>query len=283
MIPNHLKILLFILLTTISTPGNSQLINPIKEKQQKEAAARKAAAAEKARQEKLRILAAFKSTDMVFIPGGTFTMGSPTSEPDRYSEETQHTVTVSSFRMSKYEGTFSQYDIFCNETGKKKKSDEDFGRGNHPVINISWNDATAFCKWLSKISGITYRLPTEAEWEYACRAGNTSSFNTGNSLTTTQANFDGDELKLVGSFAPNAWGLYDMHGNVKEWCSDFYQHGYYRHSALTNPTGPKTSSEHVLRGSGYSCDAHDSRCAMRDSGSPEWYNMDTGFRLVSPI
>ncbi|MDD3723587.1 MAG: formylglycine-generating enzyme family protein [Lutibacter sp.] len=223
----------------------------------------------------------------VSIPAGTFTMGSPASEVDRNRDETQHEVTLSAFKMSAFQVTFEQYDLFCDATGRSKPSDEGWGRGNRPVINVSWNDATAFAEWMG------CRLPTEAEWEYACRAGTTTPFNTGNNLTTSQANYHGnypynnnakgvyrEKTTPVGSFAPNAWGLYDMHGNVWEWCSDWY--GDYSTSAQTNPKGPSSGSYRVLRGGSWINYADYCRSARRGYDTPDSRDDCIGFRLVSP-
>ena len=221
------------------------------------------------------------------IPAGKFTMGSPESEVDRDDDETQHKVTLSAFKMSKYEVTFEQYDLFCEATGRSNPRDKGWGRGSRPVINVSWDDATAFAEWMG------CRLPTEAEWEYACRAGTTTPFNTGNNLTTAQANYNGDypynnnakgeyrEKTLpVGSFAANAYGLFDMHGNVWEWCSDWY--GDYSISAQTNPKGASSGSHRVARGGSWRSYARHCRAADRTSGTPVYRHSRIGFRLVSP-
>ena len=220
--------------------------------------------------------------EWVSIPAGTFTMGSPAGEVGRFDDETQHQVTLSAFRMSKYEVTFDQYDAFCAATGRSKPDDEGWGRGRRPVINVSWEDATAFADWMG------CRLPTEAEWEYACRAGTTTPFYTGNNLTTNQANYDGnypyngnakgqyrEKTTPVGSFPPSAWGLYDMHGNVWEWCSDWY--GAYPTQAQTNPQGPSTSSLRVYRGGSWNYDAQYCRSANRFYYTPDYRNFNLGF------
>jgi formylglycine-generating enzyme required for sulfatase activity len=221
----------------------------------------------------------------VSIPAGTFMMGSPESEADRGSDENQHLVTLSAFKMSKNEITFAQYDLFCEKTGREKPSDEGWGRVDRPVINVSWDDATDFATWMG------CRLPTEAEWEYACRAGSTSPFNTGSNLTTDQANYNGDypynnnaqgkylkKTMPVGSYPANAWGLHDMHGNVYEWCSDWY--GDYSSPAPKNPTGPSSGSLRVRRGGSWSHDAQDCRSADRGYYEPSNSNNFIGFRLV---
>ena len=228
--------------------------------------------------------------EWVDIPAGTFMMGSSSSEVDRGSDEgPQHQVTLSGFKMSKYEVTFAQYDVFCEATDRSKPYDEGWGRGSRPVINVSWNDATAFAKWME------CRLPTEAEWEYACRAGTSTPFNTGGCISSAQANYNGDypysycikgsylqKTRPVGSYAPNAWGLFDMHGNVFEWCNDWYER--YSSSSQTNPVGPSSGSNRVLRGGSWGGHGRYCRSAYRISNTPGT-NPDGGYqgiRLVVP-
>ncbi len=221
------------------------------------------------------------------IPAGTFTMGSPKIEIERDKNETQHQVTLSAFKMSKYEITFEQYDRFCEATGHIKPDDQGWGRENRPVVKVSWDDAKAFADWMG------CRLPTEAEWEYACRAGTITPFFTGNNLTTEQANYNGnyayyknakgkfyERTMRVGSFDPNAWGLYDMCGNVFEWCSDWL--GDYPAEAQTNPQGPSTGAVRVLRGGSWFSYAVYCRSASRDSRNQATQYDDFGFRIVSP-
>jgi formylglycine-generating enzyme len=224
--------------------------------------------------------------EWVEIPAGTYTMGSPTTEVGREDDETQHKVTLNAFKMSKYEVTFEQYDLFCEATNREKPSDEGWGRGDRPVINVSWNDATAFAEWIG------CRLPTESEWEYAYRAGTTGPFSTGENVTTDQANYDGTipynnntkgeyrkKTLTVGSFNANAWGLYDMIGNVWEWCSDWYN--YYPTVAQTNPQGSDYGINRVLRGGSWDDEGKRCRAAARGTGPSDYKLSIIGFRIVS--
>ncbi len=255
----------------------------------------------------------------VLIPAGTFAMGSPAAEAERSSDEIQHTVTLSAFRMSKYEITTSQYADFLNTLGvgldgiyadgeypdkvlvhkhtNSYPSDIDFidgkwapvaGRENYPVRCVPWYGAAEFANYKGG------RLPTEAEWEYACRAGATGPFGTGDCLSPAQANYNWNypygscgnkntnppsDPQKVGSYAANAYGLYDMHGNVEEWCSDYY--GAYPTTPQTNPTGSTKVGYCVIRGGTFADDARNCRAANRSYDSPgQLSNWHLGFRIV---
>lgn len=239
------------------------------------------------------------------IKAGTFQMGSPVTEPNRSSNETLHAVTLTKdFYMGKYPVTFTEYDAFCDATSRTKPNDGGWGRGDRPVIYVSWDDAVAYCEWLSQTTGMTVRLPTEAEWEYACRGGQTESlpFGIGNGkyLDGDMANINGryiydmddnghkdlgsgygtylGQTSAVGQYDPNGYGLYDMHGNVFEWCSDWY--GIYDSGSVTDPTGPDAGINRVLRGGSWSNDAQVCRSAYRSSTNPDYAYYNCGFRVV---
>jgi formylglycine-generating enzyme required for sulfatase activity len=226
------------------------------------------------------------AVEWVDIPSGTFTMGSQEYEKGRDNDEGPiHRVTLDGFKMSKFEITFNQYDVFCLATGRSRPDDGGWGRGNRPVINVSWDDANDFAQWMGA------RLPTEAEWEYACRAGTTTPFNTGGCLSSWQSNYNGNfpfndcqsgnyirTTIPVGKFEPNAWGLYDMHGNVWEWCSDWYKS--YSSTNQTNPKGPDSGTKRVLRGGGWDYDASGCRSANRYAYFPYSKFFFNGIRLV---
>ena len=174
--------------------------------------------------------------DMVAIPGGTFLMGSPPNEKYSFDDEyPQHQVTVPPFFMGKYPITQAQWKEVASRTDLKVKQDLDLNPAyfkdrldsdRRPVEQVNWYDAVEFCARLSKLTGREYRLPSEAEWEYACRAGTTTPFYFGETITGELANYDASETTPVGQFTPNAFGLYDMHGNVWEWCADTWHDSY---------------------------------------------------------
>ena len=170
--------------------------------------------------------------EMVVIPGGRFQMGCVSGKNCHGDEKPVHEVRVASFGLSKYEVTFEEYDRFTDATGRKRADDEGWGRERRPVINVSWADAVAYAEWLSDKTGKSYRLPSEAEWEYAARTGSERKYSWGNEIGRNRANCRGcgsqwdDSPAPVGSFSPNAWGLHDMHGNVREWVQDCWNDSY---------------------------------------------------------
>ena len=265
---------------------------------------------------------------MVLVPGGTFTMGSETGDSD---EQPVHKVTISDFYLGKHEVTVADFRAFISATAYKTDAEKGgtsrvYENGqwtdkaginwrndpegktaldNHPVIHVSWNDATAYCKWLSEKTGKTYRLPTEAEWEYAAgngtkhtkyswgdsqpsgKKGGSVADETGaaayNWTKTTENIFLGytDGFKAtapVGSFLPNDIGLYDMSGNVWEWCSDWY--GSYSSTAQTNPQGASSGSYRVIRGGSWLNSPQHCRVANRGNGAPDYRGGNVGFRLA---
>jgi len=161
-----------------------------------------------------------------------------------------HPVTLSSFWLGKYPVTFEEYDRFCDATDREKPDDEGWGLGRRPVINVSWDDAQGYCQWLSRQTGKTYRLPTEAEWEFAARGGILSKgfqYAGSNDLgeVAWHKKNSGKKSQLVGEKKPNELGLHDMSGNVSEWCGDWYED--YSTGTQTNPKGPTKGTERVFR------------------------------------
>lgn len=216
-------------------------------------------------------------------------MGSPESEAGRNSNEgPQHRVNVRSFYMGKYEVTQAQYRAVMGTNPSKYKGD------NLPVDNVSWNNAVEFCRRLSRITGREYRLPSEAEWEYACRAGTTTPFAFGPGLGSDKANFDGDEpyggaargpdrekLTPVGSFQPNAWGLYDMHGNVREWCQDLDHDSYNGAPTDGSAWGNGGEQPRVTRDGSWYSSAANLRSASRFGLAPYLGQIGLGFRVAA--
>ncbi len=254
------------------------------------------------------------TNDLILINGGTYLMGSPETEMQRETDEVQHEVKVSDFYIGRYEVTQKEYEEVMGD------NPSNFEGENLPVENITWYEAIEYCNKLSEKEGLTpvytidgenvswdrsangYRLPTEAEWEYAARAGITTPFNTENSISDEEANYYGhypygieenyftqENLETepgqyrqttveVDSFSPNKWGLYNIHGNVAEWCFDYY--GAYDLENTDNPSGPTTGTLRVNRGGGWNDYAKHLRCAYRASTTPDQKMSNIGFRVV---
>ena len=245
------------------------------------------------------------SIGMTFIriSAGTFLMGSPAGELHRNADETQHEVTVTNpFFLGVHEVTQGQYEKImgtnpsywsANGDGKQRFKNKD--TTHYPVERVSWHDAIEFCKKLSAAEKRTYRLPYEAEWELACRAGTKTVFSAGNDFHSNFANINGlgyssygketagpffRSTVRVGGYPPNDVGLHDMHGNVQEWCADWYGENYYKKCAKDDPPGPPQGSERVLRGGAWPSSAKACRSALRNHLPPDEKNYATGFRVV---
>ena len=260
--------------------------------------------------------------EMVAIPSGSFLMGSPETESERYDDESpQHEVTVQSFFLSKYPITQAQWREVARLPQVNRELDPDpsgFKGDRLPVESVSWQRAVEFCDRLSAVTGRTYRLPTEAEWEYACRAGTTTPFHLGETITTHLANYDGSvyqqeskgqdrkQTTNVGSFPPNAFGLYDMHGNVWEWCLDHWHENYdgaptdgsawLDQSVLLTETRERITTEssdsltaedegesHVIRGGSWFSYPRNCRSASRGGNHPYHRYYPIGFRVVCVV
>ncbi len=220
---------------------------------------------------------------MVWLPGGTFRMGQDDSPHE--DEKPVHEVEVNGFSIGQYPVTFAEYDRFCEATGREQPGDSWWGRGVRPVINVSWEDATAYCKWLSERTGARYRLPTEAEWEYACRASSEAKYCFGDDEEQLgkyawYLKNAGGKTHPVGEKQANAWGLHDVHGNVLEWVQDWYTNDYYRRSPRENPTGPESGSGRVVRGGSWDLDTGSCRSAVRYWDGPGSRHGVLGFRLA---
>ena len=245
---------------------------------------------------------------MVVIPAGRFLMGSPPDEAKRRNnEDPQHEVRIATpFAMGVHAVTFDDYERFTRATDARLPDDHRWGRGQRPVINVSGRDAQAYCTWLAAQSGHNYRLPSEAEWEYACRAGTTTPFHIGEQLTPEQANFNGNttyngsaegEYRArtlpVGSFPPNAFGLHDMHGNVLEWCQDRWHDNYQGAPDDGAIWNAGDAASRVLRGGSWDNAPQLCRAASRVRGAPASHvrgapafrYLNVGFRVCrgSPI
>ena len=244
---------------------------------------------------------------LVVIPAGHFIMG-PVSphKPMFPAELPAHEVTIAhAFAIGQYELTFREYDEFVTATGYEKPSDrgwgsKHWGRNRTPVFNVSWQDAQRYLEWLSDQTGARYRLPSEAEWEYAARAGTTTEFNTGDCIDTDRANFHGKEalgqckpsgqyrgqVIETGRFEPNAWQLYDMHGNILEWTQDCWHDSYQDAPADGTAWLDENNANcqrRVLRGGSWSGRAVELRSAARTSNEKDFRSIFIGFRVVREL
>ena len=233
-----------------------------------------------------KVIKVHKSTgpgDTILVRGGSFSMGDP-----YFADAVPvHIVYLDSYLIDKYEVTFTKYDAFCDATGRTKPSDSGWGRGDRPVINISWFDAKAYCEWAGK------RLPTEAEWEMACRAGTNTMYYWGDNPGVA-GNYiwytgnSGGMTHPVGQKLPNSWGLYDMLGNVNEWVADWYDPFYYSISPANNPqgpSGPTAGNWRVLRSGSwdYILIGSDIGSAGRSSLDPPTTMNNTGCRCAKSL
>jgi len=223
------------------------------------------------------------------IPAGEFQMGSPANEEDREDDEHHHRVRITKpFYLGVYEVTQGQWEAVMETRPWSDKGYVKEGP-DYAASYVSWDAAREFCELLSKREGKTYRLPTEAEWEYSCRGGTTTAYHFGNNASrlgeyawyeVNASDVDEQYSHRVGQKKANPFGLHDMHGNVWEWCQDWYESGYYKASPVDDPTGPSTASYRVFRGGSWFSFAGLCRSAFRGGYAPTIRNFTLGFRVA---
>lgn len=229
-----------------------------------------------------------ESIELVYLPPGVYRRGSDPHEPDAgVDQQPKHTVTLTrGFWIGRYEVTNKQYRLFRPDHVSYGIGGErgEFNADNQPVVCVSYHDAVAFCRWASEQTGRVVRLPTEAEWEYACRAGTTTQFSFGDDYALLDeygwyAGNSGGHSHPVGLKKPNPWGLHDIHGNVAEWVSDVF--AYYPPGPLVDPTGPAGDGPRFWRECSWSSQPYEARCAQRSERGPaEHKAASLGFRVV---
>ena len=229
--------------------------------------------------------------ELVVVPAGRFQMGCVSGHDCRGDERPVHEVEMASFALGVYEVTFDQYERFARATRRDRPNDRRWGRGARPVINVRWEDATAYAAWLSEETGAEYRLPSESEWEYAARAGSTTRYAWGNDIGRNRANCDGcrsrwddDRTAPAGSFAANGWGLHDMHGNVWEWVEDCW---YSNYAGAPRDGSARTSGGNcggrVLRGGSWADNPRNLRSANRYGVHTRRRHGSYGFRVARTL
>lgn len=224
---------------------------------------------------------------MVHLAGGEFSMG---QADGRDEERPVHRICVSPFGLATTQVTNAQYDLFCAATRRPRpqfRMEPSFDQPNQPVVATSWFDAVAYCEWLTSVMGTVFRLPTEAEWEWAARGGLEGCvYPWGNGPVTERQNYDsrwrmGPEP--VATAEPNGFGLFDMCENVHEWCADWFDPGYFAVSVPKNPRGPERGSRRASRGGSWRHQIKIARCAARSSIPPEFKYADYGFRVACEV
>ncbi|MCW9035184.1 MAG: formylglycine-generating enzyme family protein [Rhodospirillales bacterium] len=232
-----------------------------------------------------------KAPETLILRGGSFTRGGDSPENDFDEKPSQEINLPKPFAIGLYEVTFKEYDRFCEATDREKPDDGGWGRNRHPVINVSWEEAVEYTKWLSEKTGQTYRLPTDAEWEYAAKGGTTTKFWWGDNVGTANANcaqcgsiWEAERTSRVGKFPPNPFGLHDTAGNVFEWVADCFHSSFAEApsdgKALEKEKG---CGQRVIRGGGWSFPPKESRSANRWRDFPTGRSEDTGFRVVREL
>jgi formylglycine-generating enzyme required for sulfatase activity len=254
------------------------------------------------------VIVNFIDMRLVLVPAGAFIMGSPKDEPDRGDDELEHRVKITRpyymgahlVTQAEYARVMGRNPSWFSRSGAARQKVQGLDTNAFPVESVSRRDAQQFCERLSELDRKTgtareYRLPTEAEWEFACReaGASTTRFHVGNTLSSTQSNFDGafpygeaprgpslSRTSRVGSYAPNRLGLHDMHGNVWQWCSDWYDRDYYGRSPDADPQGPDRGRTAVIRGGAWCQSAKECRSAYRGNEEPSFQDGTIGFRVV---
>jgi formylglycine-generating enzyme required for sulfatase activity len=227
---------------------------------------------------------------MIKIEGGRFLRGDYQGDGDD-DEQPLAEVKLKDYAIGRYEITFDQYDVYCDQTKKcKRPDDQEWGRGDRPVINVSWKEAQSYVSWLADKTGKPYRLPSDAEWEFAHRAGNITRYMWGNEVEFARANcegcgslWDGDQSAPTGRFEPNAFGLYDTAGNVFEWVADCYHDRFSEAPVDGSPIEKPDCGKRVIRGGAWSFPPHEVRSANRWRDFPTRRSDDTGFRIAMDL